>query len=380
MLNYFELPFSDEERLVQQTTREWAEAEVLPTIADHFEAGTFPREIIPRMGELGLFGASMPKYGAGMPYSCYGLICQELERCDSGLRSFVSVQSSLTMFPIYTFGTEEQKDRYLPKMAKGELIGCFGLTEPDHGSDPGGMETRAIPDGDGWVISGSKMWITNGSIADLCVLWAKTPDGVRGFVVDTDTPGFNAHKIQKKLSLRASVTSELHFDDMRVPKSALLPGAKGLGSALRCLNEARFGIAWGVIGSAMACLESALAYAKARPQFGRPIAGFQLTQAKFADMLTSITQAQAIAYQLARLKDEGKLRHQQVSLAKRANAAAALEVARTARTILGGNGISLEHPIIRHMVNLETVITYEGTHEIHTLVLGQDLTGISAFA
>ena len=379
MLNYFELPFSDEERLVQQTTREWAEAEVLPTIADHFEAGTFPREIIPRMGELGLFGASMPKYGAGMPYSCYGLICQELERCDSGLRSFVSVQSSLTMFPIYTFGTEEQKDRYLPKMAKGELIGCFGLTEPDHGSDPGGMETRAIPDGDGWVISGSKMWITNGSIADLCVLWAKTPDGVRGFVVDTDTPGFNAHKIQKKLSLRASVTSELHFDDMRVPKSALLPGAKGLGSALRCLNEARFGIAWGVIGSAMACLESALAYAKARPQFGRPIAGFQLTQAKFADMLTSITQAQAIAYQLARLKDEGKLRHQQVSLAKRANAAAALEVARTARTILGGNGISLEHPIFRHMVNLESVYTYEGTHEIHTLVVGQDVTGHAAY-
>jgi glutaryl-CoA dehydrogenase len=380
MLNYFDLPFSDEERLVQQTTREWVEAEVLPTIADHFEAGTFPMEIIPRMGELGLFGASMPKYGAGMPYSCYGLICQELERCDSGLRSFVSVQSSLTMFPIYTFGSEEQKERYLPKMAKGELIGCFGLTEPDHGSDPGGMETRAVPDGDGWVINGSKMWITNGSIADLCVLWAKTPDGVRGFVFDTDTPGFSARKIQKKLSLRASITSELHFDDMRVPASALLPGTRGLGSALRCLNEARFGIAWGVIGSAMACLDSALTYAKARPQFGRPIAGFQLTQAKFADMLTSITQAQALALQLARLKDEGKLRHQQVSLAKRANAAAALEVARSARTILGGNGISLEHPIIRHMVNLETVITYEGTHEVHTLVLGQDLTGISAFA
>jgi glutaryl-CoA dehydrogenase len=380
MLNYFDLPFSDEERLVQQTTREWVEAEVLPTIGDHFEAGTFPRELIPRMGELGLLGASMQKYGAGMPYSCYGLICQELERGDTGLRSFVSVQSSLTMFPIYTFGTEEQKDRYLPKMALGQLIGCFGLTEPDHGSDPSGMETRAVPDGDGWVINGSKMWITNGNMADLCIIWAKTPEGIRGFVVDTDTKGFTARKVNKKLSLRASVTSELHFDDMRVPKTALLPATTGIGSALRCLNEARFGIAWGVIGAAMACLESSLNYAKARPQFGKPIAGFQLTQAKFADMLTSITQMQALAYQLAKIKDTGTLRHQQVSLAKRANAAAALEVARTARTILGGNGISLEHPVIRHMANLETVITYEGTHEIHTLVLGQDLTGIAAFA
>jgi glutaryl-CoA dehydrogenase len=380
MLNYFDLPFTDEERLVQQTTREWVESEVLPSVADHFEAATFPRHLIPQMGELGLFGASMPKYGAGMPYSCYGLICQELERCDSGLRSFVSVQSSLCMYPIYSFGTEEQKEKYLPKMAKGELIGCFGLTEPDHGSDPSGMETRAVPDGDGWVINGAKMWITNGSLADLCILWAKTPGGIRGFIVDTDTPGFSARKVEKKLSLRASVTSELHFDDMRVPGSALMPGTRGLGSALRCLNEARFGIAWGVVGSAMACFESALEYAKIRPQFGKPIAAFQLTQAKLADMLTSITQMQALAYQLGKLKDAGTLRHQQVSLAKRANAAAALEIARTARTILGGNGISLEHPIIRHMVNLETVITYEGTHEVHTLVLGQDLTGISAFA
>lgn len=380
MLNYYDLPFTDEERLVQQSTREWVEAEALPGIADHYEAATFPKHLILEMGKLGMFGASMPKYGAGLPYSCYGLICQELERCDSGLRSFVSVQSSLTMFPIYTFGTEEQKDKYLPKMAAGELIGCFGLTEPDHGSDPSGMETRAVPDGDGWVINGAKMWITNGSIADLCIIWAKTPDGVRGFVVDTDTPGFSARKVEKKLSLRASVTSELHFDDMRVPGTALLPGTKGLGSALRCLNEARFGIAWGVIGAAMACFESALEYAKVRPQFGKPIAAFQLTQAKLADMLTSITQAQLVALQLARLKDAGTMRHQQVSLAKRANAMAALEVARTARTILGGNGISLEHPIIRHMVNLETVITYEGTHEIHTLVLGQDVTGIPAFS
>ena len=380
MLNYFDLPFTDEERLVQQSTREWVEAEALPGIADHFENATFPKHLIAEMGKLGMFGASMPKYGAGLPYSAYGLICQELERCDSGLRSFVSVQSSLTMFPIYTFGTEEQKEKYLPKMAAGELIGCFGLTEPDHGSDPSGMETRAVPDGDGWVINGSKMWITNGSIADLCIIWAKTPDGVRGFVVDTDTEGFSATKVEKKLSLRASITSELHFDDMRVPGTALLPGTKGLGSALRCLNEARFGIAWGVVGAAMACFDSALTYAKARPQFGKPIAGFQLTQAKFADMLTSITHAQLVAFQLARLKDAGTMRHQQVSFAKRANTAAALEVARTARTILGGNGISLEHPIIRHMVNLETVLTYEGTYEIHTLVLGQDLTGISAFA
>ena len=379
MLNYYDLPFTDEERLVQQSTREWVEAEVLPGIADHFEAATFPKHIIKEMGKLGLFGASMPKYGAGMPYSCYGLICQELERCDSGLRSFVSVQSSLTMFPIYTFGTEEQKEKYLPKMAAGELIGCFGLTEPDHGSDPSGMETKAVPDGDGWIINGAKMWITNGSIADLCIIWAKTPDGVRGFVVDTDTKGFSARKVEKKLSLRASITSELHFDDMRVPGTALLPGTKGLGSALRCLNEARFGIAWGVIGAAQACFDSALTYAKARPQFGKPIAGFQLTQAKFADMLTSITQMQLVALQLARLKDAGTMRHQQISLAKRANTMAALEVARTARTILGGNGISLEHPIIRHMVNLETVLTYEGTYEIHTLILGQDVTGIAAF-
>jgi glutaryl-CoA dehydrogenase len=380
MLNYFDLPFTDEERLVQQTTREWVEAEMMPIIGDHFEAATFPTHLIPRMGELGLFGASMPKYGAGMPYSCYGLICQELERCDSGLRSLVSVQSSLCMFPIYTFGSEEQKEKYLPKMAKGELIGCFGLTEPDHGSDPSGMETRAVPDGDGWIINGSKMWITNGNLAHLAIIWAKTPDGIRGFVVDTDTSGFSARKVEKKLSLRASVTSELHFDDMRVPGTALLPGTRGIGSALRCLNEARFGIVWGVVGAAMACFESALEYSKIRPQFGKPIASFQLTQAKLADMLTSITQMQAIAYQLAKLKDAGTMRHQQVSLGKRANTAAALEIARTARTILGANGISLEHPIIRHMVNLETVLTYEGTYEIHTLVLGQDLTGISAFA
>ncbi|MDP8923026.1 MAG: acyl-CoA dehydrogenase family protein [Chloroflexota bacterium] len=380
MLNYFDIELTDEERLVQRTAREWVEAEAMPLIADYFEKGTFPRQLVPQMAELGFFGASLPQYGAGLPYSCYGLICQELERCDSGLRSFISVQSSLSMYAIYAFGSEEQKDRYLPKMVKGELLGCFGLTEHDHGSDPAGMETRAVPDGTDWVINGSKMWITNGTIADVAIIWATTPDGIRGFAVDTDAPGFTAREVEHKLSLRASVTAELHFDDLRVPGGALLPGTRSLGSALRCLNEARFGIAWGTVGAAMACLEYSLNYAKVREQFGRPIAGFQLTQQKFADMLTSITQGQLVALQLARLKDGGRLRPQQVSLAKRANAMMALEVARSARTILGGNGISLEHPIIRHLVNLETVITYEGTHEIHTLVLGQDLTGIAAYS
>ena len=380
MLNYFDVELTDEERLVQRTTREWVEAAAMPVIARCFETGEFPKQLIPQMAELGLLGASLPKYGAGLPYTAYGLICQELERCDTGLRSFVSVQSSLCMFPLYTFGSEEHKERYLPKMVKGELIACFGLTEPDHGSDPGGMETRAERDGAGWVLNGTKMWITNGSTADLAIIWARTPDGIRGFAVETDTPGFSAREVEHKLSLRASVTSELHLEDVRVPGSALLPGTTGLGSALKCLNEARFGIAWGTVGAAMACFESALEYSKLRPQFGRPIAGFQLTQAKLADMLTAITQGQLVALQLGRLKDGGRLRPAQVSLAKRANSMMALEVARTARSILGGNGISLEHPIFRHMVNLETVITYEGTHEIHTLVLGQDLTGIAAYA
>jgi glutaryl-CoA dehydrogenase len=379
MLNYFDLPFTDEERLVQQTTREWVDAQVLPIVADHFEAATFPKDLIPQMGELGLFGASMPKYGAGMPYSCYGLICQELERGDSGLRSFVSVQSSLCMFPIYTFGSEEQKERYLPKMAKGELIGCFGLTEPDHGSDPSGMETRAVPDGDGWVINGSKMWITNGTLADLAIVWAKTPDGIRGFVVDTDTKGFSSRKVEKKLSLRASVTAELHFDDMRVPGTALLPGSRGIGSALRCLNEARFGIAWGVVGSAMACFESALEYSKIRPQFGKPIAAFQLTQAKLAQMLLKVNQGALLALHLGRMKDAGKLRPEHVSFGKLANVNAALEVCREARQILGANGITLEYPVIRHMNNLESVVTYEGTAEVHALVLGQAVTGHAAY-
>jgi glutaryl-CoA dehydrogenase len=379
MLNYFDLELSPEERMIQETVRSFCDSEVLPIIRPAFEEGRFPRELIPRMAELGLYGATLPGFGAGLSYTMYGLICQELERADSGLRSFVSVHSSLCMFPINAFGSEEQKQRYLPSMAAGDIIGCFGLTEPDHGSDPGGMETRAEPDGDDWVLNGTKMWITNGSMAGVAVVWAKTSDGVRGFLVDTDRQGFSAHDVKDKLSLRASVTSELHFDDVRLPGSAVLPGTRGIGSALRCLNEARFGIAFGAVGAAMACYESALDYSKVRIQFDRPIAGFQLTQEKLVDMLAEITQAQLLALQLGRLKDAGTVRPQQISLAKRTSVAMALRTARSARSILGANGISLEHPIFRHMVNLESVYTYEGTHEMHTLIVGQDITGLAAF-
>jgi glutaryl-CoA dehydrogenase len=379
VLNYFDVELSPEERLIQQTIRDFCDREAQPIIREAFERGEFPRQLVPGLAELGVFGATLPEYGAGLNPTSYGLICQELERVDSGLRSFVSVQSSLCMYPLHAFGSEEQHRKYLPEMVKGSLIGCFGLTEPEHGSDPAHMETRARPDGDGWVLNGTKMWITNGSIADLAIVWAQTPDGIRGFVVEAGTPGFTASDIKHKLSLRASVTSELHLEDVRVPASALLPGSRGLGSPLRCLNEARFGIAFGVVGAMMACYESALEYAKVRVQFGKPIAAFQLTQAKLVEILTATTQAQLLALQLGRLKDSGRLRPQQVSLAKRANVASALEAARTARSILGGNGISLEHPIFRHMVNLETVYTYEGTHEIHTLVVGQDITGHAAY-
>lgn len=379
MLNYLDIELSPEERMIQQTVRQFCDQEVQPIIRQCFAEGRFPLELVPHMAELGMFGATLPEYGAGLNPTSYGVICQELERADSGLRSFVSVQSSLCMFPIYTFGSEEQKRKYLPKMAKGELLACFGLTEPEHGSDPSSMETRAVRDGDGWVINGTKMWITNGSIAHIAIIWARTEDGIRGFIVETDTPGFTAREVKDKLSLRASVTSELNLTDVRVPDSARLPGVRSLGGALRCLNEARFGIVWGALGAAMACFESALEYAKLREQFGRPIAGFQLTQEKLVDMLTAITQGQLLALQLGRLKDAGRLRPQQVSLGKRANVAMALQVARTARSILGANGISLEHPVFRHMVNLESVYTYEGTHEIHTLVVGEDITGLAAY-
>jgi len=382
-LNYLDWEHSPDQRMIQGVVREFVENEVLPLIPDCFEKAEFPKQLIPRLGELGVLGPTTPEYGSGLDYTSYGLICQELERGDSGLRSFASVQGSLVMFPISTYGSDEQKKRYLPKLHTGELIGCFGLTEHEHGSDPGGMETRAVGDGDSYVLNGTKMWITNGNMADVALVWAKVAedgqDTIRGFLVETDTSGFTANLVHHKLSLRASVTSELVLHDVRVPSSAMLPGARGLRGPLSCLNEARFGIIFGVIGAAVACYESALNYARLREQFGRPIGGFQLTQAKLVDALQSICQMQLMAYQLGRLKDAGQLRPQQVSLGKRANVSAALEVARTMRTILGGNGISLEHPIFRHMVNLETVLTYEGTHEIHTLVVGADITGLPAY-
>ncbi len=379
MLNYYEIELSPEERLTQQTIRDFVDKEAAPLMPAAFEEGRFPRELVPRLAELGVLGADIPEYGAGSSYMTYGLICQELERADSGLRSFVSVQTSLVMFPIYTYGSEEQKRRYLPGMARGTVIGCFGLTEPDHGSDPASMETRAVRDGAEWVLNGTKMWITNGTFADVALVWARTDDGVRGFLVDTDRRGFQAREVHHKLSLRASNTAELHLEDCRVPESAVLPGVKGMRGPLSCLSEARFGIAWGVLGAAMSCYETAPEYAKVRTQFDRPIAGFQLTQAKLVDMLTGITQGQLVAWQLARLKDAHQARPPHISLAKRANVAMALNVARSARSVMGANGISLEYPVIRHMANLETVYTYEGTHEVHTLTIGKDITGLDAF-
>ncbi len=371
---------SEEERMVRDTVRKFVQERVLPTIGEHFEAGTFPRDLLPEIAELGLFGMHLDGYGcAGASAVCYGLACQELEAGDSGLRSFVSVQGSLAMFPIYAFGSEEQKQRWLPAMARGEVIGCFGLTEPDFGSDAGGMQTSARRDGESYVLNGTKMWITNGSIADLAVIWAKTEDGVRGFLVERGSPGFTSSNIQHKLSLRASVTSELHFEDCRVPATHLLPGVRGMRGPLSCLNEARYGIAWGAMGAARACYEVALDYAKSRIQFKRPIASFQLVQQKLAIMATELVKAQLLALQLGRLKDEGLLHPVQVSLAKRNNVREALKTAREARTILGANGITLEYPISRHMNNLESVFTYEGTDDVHTLIIGQAITGYSAF-
>ncbi|MPZ14469.1 MAG: acyl-CoA dehydrogenase [Chloroflexi bacterium] len=384
MLNYAGWPLSPEQRMVQSVTREFVEREALPLMRLAFEEERFPRELVPRFAELGLLGATIPGYGDDVDHVSHGLICQELERGDSALRSFVTVQSSLCMYPIWAFGSPEQKARYLPALKQAEIIGCFGLTEHDHGSDPAGLETRAVRDGDGsWILNGTKMWISNGGIADLAVIWAKIPDGnrdvVRGFLVDTDRHGFTAREVHHKLSMRASVTSELALQDCRVPADAILPGVQGLRGPLACLNESRFGIVFGVLGAAMACYECALDYSKVREQFGRPIGGFQLVQERLVDALQAITQGQLLAYQLGRLKDEGRARPAQVSLAKRANCSMALDVARSMRGILGGNGISLEYPIARHMANLEAVYTYEGTHEIHTLVVGADITGLDAF-
>ena len=374
--------FTDEERLLRDTVRAFTSERVLPHVSDWFEAGTLPREVMPELGKLGLLGMHLTGYGcAGAGAVAYGVACRELEACDSGLRSATSVQGSLAMFPIWRFGSEEQKAEWLPRMATGEAIGCFGLTEPDHGSDPGGMRSFARQDGSDWVLSGTKMWITNGSIADIAVVWANTAKGIRGFLVPRGAAGFSARDIHKKLSLRASITSELHLDEVRLPAAAVLPGVAGLKGPLSCLTAARFGIAWGVIGAAESCFDCAVAYAKDRVQFaGKPIASHQLVQAKFAEMLTQITNMQLQAMELSKLKTEGALKPPQVSMIKRHNVRAALEIARVCRDILGGNGITLEYPIMRHLCNLETVYTYEGTHDIHTLVLGQDITGIAAFA
>lgn len=376
--------FSAEEREVQRSVRAFVDARVMPGIATHFENGTFPMELIREIGDLGLLGCNLQGYGcAGLSQIGYGLAMQELERGDSGIRSFASVQGSLVMYPIHAFGSEEQKQKYLPAMAKGEIIGCFGLTEPDAGSNPAAMRTVAIEDGDSYVITGTKRWITNGNLAKVALVWAKVggQNGeVRGFLIPTDTKGFEARAIHKKMSLRASVTSELVMEDVRVKKDALLPNVKGMKGPLSCLTQARFGIAWGVIGAMQSCFESARDYALNRVQFsGKPIAAHQLVQAKFAEMATQITASQLFALEVARLKEAGKLRPQHVSMIKRHNVHAALQIARVCRDILGGNGITLEYPIMRHLLNLETVFTYEGTHDIHTLILGQDVTGIAAY-
>ncbi|HLZ81781.1 MAG TPA: acyl-CoA dehydrogenase family protein [Ktedonobacteraceae bacterium] len=372
---------SEEERLVRDTVRKFVRERVLPIIGEHFEAGTFPRDLIPTIAELGLLGMHIDGYGcAGLSSVCYGLACQELEAGDSGLRSFVSVQGSLVMFPVFAFGSEKQKQHWLPRMARGEAIGCFGLTEPDSGSDPGSMRTTARRDGNSYILNGTKMWITNGGIADIAVVWTRTEDGVRGFIVERGTPGFTTSDIHHKLSLRASITSELHFEDCRVPAENMLPNIRGLRGPLSCLDEARFGIAWGATGAARACYEVALDYAKTRVQFKRPIASFQLVQQKLAIMATELVKAQLLALQLGRLKDEGLVHPVQISLAKRNNVREALKTAREARSILGANGITLEYPISRHANNLESVFTYEGTDDIHTLIIGQAITGESAFS
>jgi len=373
---------SEEELAVQKMTREFVESEFMPVVTAHHRDGTFPTDLIPMIGELGFFGANLPEeYGcAGLNNVAYGLVMYELERGDSGLRSMASVQGGLVMYPIYSYGSEEQKQQWLPRLAKGEAIGCFGLTEPDFGSDPSGMITRAQKTDGGYALNGSKMWITNGTIADVAVVWAKDDEGViRGYLVEQGTPGFTTQKMHGKFSLRASDTAELIFDDCHIPEENVLPGVQGMKGPLSCLTQARYGIAWGTVGAAAACYEIALKYAQERIQFEKPIASFQLIQKNLVDMVAEITKAQLLVLQLGRLKDQDRMRHQQVSMAKMNNVAMARDIARTARETLGANGIMDDYHIIRHMMNLESVYTYEGTHEIHTLVVGADITGIDAF-
>jgi len=372
---------SDEERELRDTVRRFVRERVLPDIAGWFERGEFPVEMAKELGGLGLFGMHLEGYGcAGASAVQYGLACMELEAGDSGVRSFVSVQGSLAMFPIWKFGSDEQKEQWLPKMAAGEAIGCFGLTEPDVGSDPASMRTTARLQGDEWVLNGAKMWITNGGVADLAVVWARTDDGVRGFIVPRESPGFTTRDIERKLSLRASVTSELILDDCRIPESNVLPGVTGMRGPLSCLNEARYGIVWGAMGAARACFEAAVEYSTTRQQFGKPIGGFQLTQRKLADMLVELSKGQLLALHLGRMKDGGTVKPEHVSLGKLNNVREAIAIARECRTILGANGITLEYPVIRHMNNLESVLTYEGTVEVHQLILGKALTGLDAFS
>ncbi len=377
----FDSLLSDEERMIRDTVREFVDDKVIPVIEEHNRNGTFPMSLVADMAELGVFGANLPEeYGcANMNNVAYGLIMQELERGDSGVRSFASVQGALVMYPIHAFGTEEQRKYWLPKLAKGAKIGCFGLTEPDHGSDPGSMKTKAVKDGKQYVLNGAKMWITNGTIADVAVVWAKLDGVVRGFLVEKGTPGFTAPEMKGKFSLRASVTSELVLQDVRIPEENLLPQSGGLKSPLSCLTQARYGIAWGALGAAMACFEASVKYSKERIQFEKPIASFQLVQEKLAYMISEITKAQFMVLQVGRLKDKGTMKFHHVSMVKRNNVYIALEIARMARDLHGANGIIDEYPIIRHMMNLESVKTYEGTHDIHTLIIGESVTGIPAY-
>ena len=373
---------SDEELLIQQTAFDFVKTEFLPLINEHYEKGTFPLELISKLGDLGFLGSSLPveSGGAGVTNIAYGLILHELERGDSGLRSFASVQGALVMYPIHAFGSSEQRAKWLSDLGKGVKIGCFGLTEPNFGSNPGGMATACKKDGDDWIINGSKMWITNGSIADIAIIWAKDGEGIiRGFILEKGMKGFTSNDIHGKLSLRASITSELSMVDVRVPDSSRLPNIEGLKGPLSCLTQARYGIAWGMLGAAVDCYNTALEYAKERKQFSKPIAGYQLTQAKLAEMLTKITEAQLMVYRLGQLKDQGKMTFQQVSMAKRNNCVIARDIARISREILGGNGITIDYSPIRHMANIESVYTYEGTHEMHTLIIGEDATGFPSY-